>query len=151
MLAGSCHDLARIIENSIAIRRFHRWWWNRKQQNRIFWHIKSNFIMQNLNLVVNLNSASCVALSVKLALNIDEYLATCTKYKSESYRIYWTTTYFHWSEFPIWNRYVNLSRHFLMQLKSLISFRLALYHWNLALYQWRSWHYSSPDATSYTA
>ena len=46
--------------------------------------------MQNLNLVVNLalNSASCVALNVKLASNIHEYLDTCTKYKFESCRIY---------------------------------------------------------------
>ena len=47
--------------------------------------------MQILNLVMKnvvLNSASCVALDVKLASNIDEYLDTRTKYKSENYRIY---------------------------------------------------------------
>lgn len=47
--------------------------------------------MQNLNLVITnvvLNSASCVALDVKLTSNIDEYLDTRTKYKSENYRIY---------------------------------------------------------------
>ena len=48
--------------------------------------------MQNLNLVITnvvLNSASCV----KFASNIDEYLDTRTKYKSESYGIYETTTF----------------------------------------------------------
>ena len=70
--------------------------WNTKQQDLTIWHIKSNFIMQNLNLVITnvvLNSASCVALDVKLTSNIDQYLDTRTKYKSENYRIYLTMTF----------------------------------------------------------